>query len=121
MQTEIGYERPEPALTGREWTEAYNRAVRLADKEGYVRPLLEEARSKYTHRRTVPIVVSGTTFSVTIKWHEGDLADFDVERIVPNGGADGDEQGYMMEDVRDAIEDQCVELLDELVASGFDA
>lgn len=71
------------------------------------------------NRRTIPIVVDGATFSVTLRWNEGDLDGFDVDRIEPNGGSTWDMQPYLQDDIREAINEKCVELLDEIVASGF--
>ena len=71
------------------------------------------------HTRTVPIVVSGATFAVTIRWYNGDQDGFAVDDIQPIAGQTFDDQGYTMDDVRDAIDEQCMEMLDEIVASGF--
>ena len=65
-------------------------------------------------------MVSGATFSVTIRWYDGDHEGFDVDDIQPIAGQTFDDQGYTMDDVKDAIDEQCMELLDEIVASGFD-
>ncbi len=72
------------------------------------------------HYRTVPIIVSGATFSVTIKCYDGDWEGFEVNSITPNGGSTWDMQPYLQEDIRDAIEQKCIDMLDEIVASGFD-
>ena len=71
------------------------------------------------NRRTIPIVVDGATFSVTLRWNDGDLDGFDVDHIEPNGGSTWDMQPYLQDDIREAINEKCVELLDEIVASGF--
>jgi len=79
------------------------------------------AQRTVMHKRTVPIVVSGATFSVTIRWSDGDQSDWDIADIQPVAGQTYDDQGYTMDDVRDAIDERCMELLDEIVSSGFDA
>ena len=73
------------------------------------------------HYRTVPIVVSGATFAVTIKCCDGDWAGFEVDTVTPNGGSTWDMQPYLQDDVREAIEEKCIDMLDEIVASGFDS
>ena len=76
-------------------------------------------RAVMVTRRTVPIVVCGATFSVTLRWNDADWEGYDVEGIVAQNGQTYDDQGYTMDDVRDAIDEECLRHLDEIVASGF--
>ena len=76
-------------------------------------------RTPVIHTRTVPIVVSGATFSVTIRSNDGDWEGFDIDDIQPVSGQTYDPQGYTREDVEDAINEECIKYLAEIVASGF--
>ena len=76
-------------------------------------------RTPMVSHRTVPIVVSGATFSVTIRWNDGDLDGFEVDDSQPVNGQTFDPHGYTREDVEDAINEKCVAMLGEIVASGF--
>ena len=81
---------------------------------------MQLTRTPKVSHRTVPIVISGATFAVTIRWNDNDWEGFEVDDIQPVSGQTFDPQGYTRDDVADAISEKCMDMLDEIVAGGLE-